>query len=234
MRSGGKDRRAVMGRQVPVRRVEFGFVEAGGGDAALQVVRNQQSRTTVEVLEGPYMAANPVRQALAPGGFAVGVVRSAQNGDEDRGLPNFAGHRVGDRHCRAGVVDEELLARGVRLAQAHRQPHDPLPIVGAEPAVVVALWVIGLVFLPEQVECHPFTPQFAVHDRPIRFGTTQARRRRRWVKLRLQPLLTHSGRQWPSHLAQLRPAEDLANRRRRNLHYPSDLAMAQATLVREP
>ncbi len=51
------------------------------------------------------------RQALAPGGFAVGVVGGAQDGDEDGCLADFTGHRIDDRHGRAGVVDEQLLAR---------------------------------------------------------------------------------------------------------------------------
>ena len=66
IRSGGEDRRAVMGGQIAVCRVEFGIIEAGGGDPALEVVWHQESRTTLEVLEGAHMAANPVRQALAP------------------------------------------------------------------------------------------------------------------------------------------------------------------------
>jgi hypothetical protein len=180
------------------------------------------------------MAANPVRQALAPGGFAVGVVRGAQHGEEDRCLANFAGHRVGDWHRRAGVVDEQLLARGVRLAQADREPDDPPPIVGAEAAVVVARRVLGFVFLPQQVERDPFAPQFAVDGRPIGFGTTLARRRHRRVKLRLQPQLAHSCRQRPSHADELRSAEDLADRRRRAFDHPSNLAMAEATLVGQP
>ena len=50
----------------------------------------------------------------------------------------------------------------VRLAQADREPDDPPPIVRAEAAVVVARRMLGFVFLPQQVERHPFAPQFAV------------------------------------------------------------------------
>jgi len=44
------------------------------------------------------MAANPVRQGLAPGGIAVGVIRGAENGDEDRTLANLDPQGVEEDH----------------------------------------------------------------------------------------------------------------------------------------
>jgi hypothetical protein len=121
---------------------------------------------------------------------------------------------IGDRHRLAGVVDEQFLARGVRLAQAEREPPDPLPVEGAEAAVAVAGRVFGFVFLPEEVEGDALAPQFAVHDRPIGFGTTLVRRCRRRVQLRLQLRLAHSRRQWPGDAVELRAAEEIADGRR--------------------
>jgi adenine-specific DNA-methyltransferase len=198
------------------------------------IIGNHQG-SDAEVLEGAHMAANPVRQALAPGGFAVGVVRGAQDGEEDRRLANFAGHRVGDRHRRAGVVDEQFLARGVRLAQADREPDDPPPIVGAEAAVVVARRVLGFVFLPQQVERDALAPQFAVHDPANRVrGDALARRRRRRVELRLQPRLAQSCRQRPGHAVRASLGGGSRRPSSASVDHPSDLAMAEAALVGQP
>ena len=203
-----------MGRQIAVGWVKFRFVEAGGGDAALQIVGDQQGRRPIDVLQSADMAANPVRQALGPGGFAVGVVGGAQYGDKDGRLPNLAGHRIDNGHRWASIVDEQLLAWGVRLAHAERESTDPPPIVGAEAAVAIAGWVLRFVFLPEQVERDAFAPQFPMHRRPIGFRTALARWCRWRIKLRLQAHLTHSGRQRIAETALLRPAENFTDRRR--------------------
>lgn len=103
---------------------------------------------------------------------AVGVVRGTKDGDEEDEegrLPDFAGQRVGHRHRRAGVIDKPFLARRVGLAQAERQPANPGALRVAEPAVLIAVQVFALVLLPEQVECHSFSAQFAQHARPVGF-----------------------------------------------------------------
>jgi hypothetical protein len=178
------------------------------------IIGNHQGSDAAEVLEGARMAADPVRQALAPGGFAVGVVGDTENGDEDRRWPDFAARGIGDRHRLASVVDEQFLARGVRLAQAEREPPDPLPVEGAEAAVAVAGRVLGFVFLPEEVEGDALAPQFAVHDWPIGVGPSLVRRSRRRVQLRLQHRLAQSCRQGPGDAVELRAAEEIANSRR--------------------
>ena len=82
----------------------------------------------------------------------------------------------------------------MRLAQAQREPPDPLPVKGAEAAVAIAGGLFGLVFLPQEVEGDALAPQFAVHDRPVVFGAGLVRRCRRRVQLRLQLRLAHSRR----------------------------------------
>ena len=52
--------------------IELGVVMAGFVDATLQIVGHQHGRHATEEFEGADMAANPVRQALTPGGVAVG------------------------------------------------------------------------------------------------------------------------------------------------------------------
>jgi len=223
-----------MAGQVTVGRVDFGLVETGGGDAALQVVGNQEGWDAAQMFEGTDVAADPVGQALAPGGLAVGVVGGAQDGDEDGRLADFAGHRVDDGHGRPGVVDEQLLARGMGLAQAHREAADPVPVVVAEAAVAVAVGVLGLVFLPEQVEGDTLVPQLAVHGRPVGFGTCPIRGRRRRIQLGFQFRLADHCRQRPGDASELGTTEDLAHRRRRRTDRTGNLAMAEMALVVEP
>jgi hypothetical protein len=223
-----------MARQIAVSRVDLRVVKAGGNDAALEVVGNQEGGDAAEVFKGADMAADPVGQGLAPGRLAVGVVGGAEHGDEDGGLADFTAHRVDDGHGRPRVVDEQFLARGMGLAQAHRKPPNPLPVVIAETAVAVAVRMLRLVFLPEEVERDALAPQLAMHGRPIGFGPGQTRWRRRRIKLGFQPRLAERGRQRPGDVALLGSAEDLAHCRRRGIDRSGDLSMAEAALVVQP
>lgn len=191
-RPSGQHRCGVMASQLAVGGVELGRVEARGGNAALEIVRDEDGGDPLKMLKGPHMATDPVWQALAPGRLAVGVVRGPQHGDEDRRCPDLTAHRIDHRHGLPGVVDEQLLARGVGLAHAHRQPPDPAPVVDAEAAVAVTVGVLGLVLLPEQIERDPLAPQLAVHGGPIGLGAGLFRGGGRRVKLRLQRL-AHAG-----------------------------------------
>ena len=49
-----------------------------------------------------------------------------------------------------GVIDKQLLARSVVLSHDHVQLAPPGAITLAEPTVLVAVWMGGPVFLPEQ------------------------------------------------------------------------------------
>ena len=102
-----------MDRQIAIGRVEFGVVVAGFADAALQIVGHQHGRDPTEEFQRSDVAPYPVRQGLTPCGIAVGVIRSPEDGNEDGRLANFASHRVRDRHGRPGVIDKQLLARGI-------------------------------------------------------------------------------------------------------------------------
>jgi hypothetical protein len=50
----------------------------------------------------------------------------------------------------AGPIDEQLLARHMRLAHRRRDALAPLDIEVAEPAVAIAVRMLRPVFLPEQ------------------------------------------------------------------------------------
>lgn len=64
------------------------------------------------------------------------------------------------------------------LPQAQRQTTGPDPVMVAEAAVLVAVGVLGLVLLPQEVERHPFAAQLPMHGRPVGFGALVRGRRR--------------------------------------------------------
>ena len=132
-----QDCHAVMLGQVVVGGIDVGLVARGLRDAAAQVVGHPQLGAAAEEGERPHVAANPVRQLLAPGGFNVGVIRRAQNGHEHLGRADFAGAAVGHADALAGVVDEQAFARRVGLPHRCRQLLAPAPVVLAERAVLV-------------------------------------------------------------------------------------------------
>lgn len=74
----------------------------------------------------------------------------AEYGDEDLGLADFAVPLVDDLDCGAGVVDKQLVARRVGLAQYGVLGRRPGPLMVAEGAVFTAVWMRGAILLPQQ------------------------------------------------------------------------------------
>ena len=102
-----------------------------------------KARTWASIQSG---SAHPTR----PG---EGEARSAEHGDEDLRHADFAGEAIDDdRHAVAGIVDEQALAGGVRLAHRHRQRSLEGPVQLAEPRVAVAAGVGGDIFVPQDQE----------------------------------------------------------------------------------
>src|SRR5579875_3462240 len=87
--------------------------------------------------------------SLAPGGFGIGVVAGAQDGNEDRGLTCGSTLRVVDSDGVPGIIHEELFAGLMLLAQHHVQTAAPATVELAEAAVAIALGVVLAVFLPQ-------------------------------------------------------------------------------------
>jgi hypothetical protein len=85
-------------------------------------------------------------------------------------LAHLAGPAVDDLDRLAGIVDEQALARRVRLAHGWRQPALPGAIELAPAAVAVAAGFGGAVLLPEQHERDAGTAQLAVHMGPVWLG----------------------------------------------------------------
>jgi hypothetical protein len=144
IRPGGQDGGGVMDGQVTIGRVEFGVVDSRRLLTPLFRLSGTSRAGTPPKNSKARHGCRPVRQRLAPGGFAVGVIRGAENGDEDGGLPNFAGQRVGDRHGRAGVIDKQFLAGACVWRRLTDKPASPGPVMVAEAAVLIAVRVLAL------------------------------------------------------------------------------------------
>jgi len=80
------------------------------------------------------MGVDPVGERLRPARLGEGEARRAQNGDENLRHADIAGELVHDDwNAVAGVIDEQLLACGVRLPHRDRQAPFPFPIEIAKP-----------------------------------------------------------------------------------------------------
>ena len=114
------------------------------------------------------MRADPVWQLLGPREFREGEAGHAERSDEQLGLADFTGVRVDDAELLARVVDEQLLARHVRLPHRDRKPLCPFLVSLAKPTVAAAVWMLRLVFLPQQIERDVLAAKFAVDLLPVR------------------------------------------------------------------
>jgi hypothetical protein len=132
--------------------VQLGFVAAGPRNTSLQVIRYSDGGNAAQELEGAEMGADPVGQALRPRGFGEGVVTGAEDGNKDGGGLQFAGDGVGHREGVAGIVDEEFFAGAMFLPEHDILALEPVTVEVAEAAVPVAIGVLQLVLLPEELQ----------------------------------------------------------------------------------
>ncbi len=233
---GRQDGGAVMGGHLLVGAVDAGLVAAGCGHAGAQVVADQQLRRAAEEGERVDVGADPVRQPLAPAGLGVGVVRRAEHGDEHMRPPFLAGRPVEHRHGVAGVVDEQLLAGDMGLAHRRADAAPPRDVEVAEPAVAVAVRMLGAVFLPEQQQRHAAATQLGMNVVPVRHRP----RRRRHVEAgrREQPPLqlgvVDLGRHRPGDPDHRRPPQILADRRVPDPDRARDRPHARAARILQP
>ena len=123
--------------QFLVRRVQIRLVAARLAHPGLLVVRDHEFGHPAPKLEHPDVRHRPVRQRAAPGYVHEGVVRGAEDADEDHGVVYLPGAPVHDRELRARVVDEHLLARPVDLPHDHVELLPPCLVALAEPTVLI-------------------------------------------------------------------------------------------------
>lgn len=108
------------------------------GDPTFEIIGDHDLGHAPEEGEGPDMRGRPVRQRLGPGRLGIGIVGGPQYGDEDLRLAELPGGPGAHRHGLPRVIDEELLARSMLLAQTPIQGLEPDAIPVAEAAVLVA------------------------------------------------------------------------------------------------
>jgi len=157
---------AVMAGEIGIGPGDQRLVKAGPGDAGLQIVAYRLPGRAAEKAKGPNVRGDPVRQALCEAGLGVGVVRGAEHGDEDLHAAHLAAEPVSHLHGVAGIVDEQLLAGDMNLAQGWLETAGPFPVAFAEPRVA----------------------QLAMDKRPIRMRTLVAGPiGRRWKQAVLEP-----------------------------------------------
>ena len=168
--------------------LDLRIVEAGLDDGHLGVVRHQEPGHTADGFQDAGMGRDPVRKALCPGSFCVGKARRTQHRHENLCRAPLAGEPVhDDRHRVAGVVHEQLLARGMGLAHDHRQLGGEKPIKLTEAAIPQAVRLLGDVLLPEDRERHMLALQLAMDRSPI--GLRPPHRARLGTALAVKPLL---------------------------------------------
>ena len=163
-----QDRRAVVRGEILVGAIDPRLVAAGGGDAGFQVVADDQRRHAAEKAEGVDVGGGPVGEPLAPARLRERVVRRAEHRDEDVRRADLAAQRVDDRHRVPGEVDEQLLAGDMGLAHGRGDRPPPCAVERTEPAVAVAVRMLGPVFLPQQQQRHTAATQLGVQPAPVR------------------------------------------------------------------
>jgi len=166
-RAGGHHGDPIRGGELHVRPVELGLIAVGMMHRRLQVVGDDDLRHATEGFKGADMGANPVGQALAPGGFDIGGVGGPEHRDEDLCLVYLAALAVHDGHRVPGRIDTELCAGPVPLAHDHIELARPGAIGLAKPAVLEALGHARLVCLPKPQQGDAFAFELLVHLSPV-------------------------------------------------------------------
>ena len=223
---------SVVGGQFLVRRVQVRLVAAGLADRGLLVVRDHELGHPAPELEHPDMRHRPVRQRTAPGHVHEGVVRGAEDADEDHGVSFLPGAPVHHRELRARVVDERLLARPVDLPHDHVELSPPGLVALAEPAVLVAVRMNRPILQPQQPQGHALVAlKLPVDVPPVRLRPGNPRRRGSREQRRLQRGVVQLLRQRPREARRPCPPHVVAHRAVGDAERRGDLAVAAPELV---
>lgn len=136
--------------QLHIGAIDLGLIAVRAMHRRFEIVRDQDLGRPAERGKGPHMRRNPVGQALAPGHFCIGVVRSAEHGEKELCLVHLTGLRVDNGQGLPCIVDKELLTGSVALAHDHVEFGGPGAIGLTKPAILEAIGGLRLVFLPQQ------------------------------------------------------------------------------------
>ena len=160
-----------------------------------------------------------------------GEARGAEHGDEDLRHADFPGEPVNDnRDPVARVIDEQPLARRVRLPHRRRQLRFKAAIEFAKPRIAVAARVGRDIFVPDDQQSDVLALQLSMDRGPIRLGMAAVSpfASAIGVKRRLQFGVADPLRQRPRKPSAVQTTQRLSNRRRREAKTPCDLARRQA------
>ena len=166
----GHDRDAVVASPLEVRPVDHRLVPARPGHAAAQVIRDDDRRAALEEVQHADVGTDPRRQILGEARLGVGVVRGAEDADEQLDRHELAGRRIAQDRPLAREVDEGLLAGTMHLAHRRGQGTDPALVVAAELAVAVAVRVGIEVLQPQTLERDARTLELLVEPCQVRQG----------------------------------------------------------------
>ena len=228
-----EDDGAVVRGQVLVAAVDAGFVAAGTGDGALQLVGNPQRGGAAEVLHHADVRVDPVRQLLGRGRLGVGEAAGAEHGDEQLDGSQLTRAPVDQARPLAREVDERLLAGPVHLP--HRRPQSPYPLVVdlAELRVAVAVGMDLEVLLPEQLQRDAIALALAVDVRAV--GPRPVLHRRGAAKqTSIERRVVQLSRQRPDEPALRRPLQIPIDRPHADAARPGHRLVGQPALVLEP
>jgi hypothetical protein len=135
----------------------------------------------------------------------------------------------------AGPIDEQLLARHMRLPHGRRDSPPPLPVEIAEPAVAVALSVLRPILLPEQHQRNAAALEVLVHLRTVgqlpRRTVVEASRRKQSP---LQLSIVHPIRKRPPQTDYPTAAQVLADRRLADTDRVCNQPLAHTQRVLQP
>jgi hypothetical protein len=128
----------------------------------LQIVRDKDLRGSTEELKGMDMGLNPGGKLLGQGGFGEGIIAGSQGGHKDLHLLDLSGFEICDLHGLPGIVDEELFSGPVFLTETEIQFLDPLLVVVAEAAILVAVWIGFFVLVPQKLKGHALSLELLI------------------------------------------------------------------------
>ena len=119
------------------------------------------------------MGIDPVGQRLRPARMRKSEARHPEHGDKDLRVADFPGQPVDHhRHAVARVIDEQPLARHMRLAHRHRQTPFPFPVEIAKTRVAIAAGMERDILFPEDRQRDVLALHLAVHANPVRLRMT--------------------------------------------------------------
>jgi hypothetical protein len=166
------------------------------------------------------MGVDPVGQRLRPNRLGEGEARCPQHGDEDLRHADLAGEPIDDdRNAVTGVIDEQPLAGGVRLAASSPTVSFRRIDKARRTRVAVAARVRGDVFVPEDQQGDVLALQFVMRAGPVWFLDLPmaAFAASAGVERRLQRLVVYLLWKGPGQARAVHPLQRLPHRRARQV-----------------